>query len=125
MLPHADGVEHDDSVGYAAPSVELGVDPIDPDDPLVGELVARGANVATWYWRRPEETVETVIDGWLYTDGVDVDQASVIDRVSRSLSDFKVPQYLIVVDEPLPRNPGGKLLKGKLRDKARWGPPLR
>ncbi|MGN0094869.1 MAG: class I adenylate-forming enzyme family protein [Corynebacterium sp.] len=192
MLPHADGVEHADSVGYAAPSVELGVDPIDPDDPLVGELVARGANVATWYWRRPEETVETVIDGWLhtgdivrvdeagrvyiidrakdiinrggenissievesaltalqevvdaaviavpddvmgekvgailYTDGVDIDQASVIDRVSRSLSDFKVPQYLIVVDEPLPRNPGGKLLKGKLRDEARWGPPLR
>lgn len=192
MLPHVDGVEHADSVGYAAPSVELGVDPIDPDEPLVGELVARGANVATWYWQRPEATAETVIDGWLHTgdvvrvdeagrvhiidrvkdiinrggenissieveaaltalpevvdaaviavpddvmgekvgailyaDGTEVDQASVIARVAQGLSDYKVPQYLVVVDEPLPRNAGGKLLKGRLREETRWGPPLR
>ena len=27
------------------------------------------------------------------------------------LADFKVPQYVVVRSEPLPRNPGGKVLK--------------
>jgi acyl-CoA synthetase (AMP-forming)/AMP-acid ligase II len=45
---------------------------------------------------------------------------------SRShLADFKVPQYVAVRKDPLPRNPGGKLLKGQLRDDTQWGAPLR
>ena len=28
------------------------------------------------------------------------------------LADFKVPQYVALRSEPLPRNPGGKVLKG-------------
>ena len=28
-------------------------------------------------------------------------------------------------DEPLPRNPGGKVLKAQLRDETEWGEPLR
>jgi hypothetical protein len=27
--------------------------------------------------------------------------------------------------EPLPRNPGGKLLKAQLREQVEWGAPLR
>ena len=41
------------------------------------------------------------------------------------LADFKVPQYVTVVDGALPRNAGGKLLKGKLREQVQWGDPLR
>jgi long-chain acyl-CoA synthetase len=41
------------------------------------------------------------------------------------LAGFKVPQYLAVRETPLPRNPGGKLLKGQLRDDTQWGAPLR
>ncbi|MBI4517834.1 MAG: long-chain-fatty-acid--CoA ligase [Deltaproteobacteria bacterium] len=33
----------------------------------VGELTARGANVMLGYWRRPEETRQTLRDGWLHT----------------------------------------------------------
>ena len=41
------------------------------------------------------------------------------------LADFKVPQYVAVRGEPLPRNPGGKVLKAQLRDETDWGKPLR
>jgi hypothetical protein len=30
-----------------------------------------------------------------------------------------------VREQPLPRNPGGKLLKAQLRDETDWGTPLR
>jgi acyl-CoA synthetase (AMP-forming)/AMP-acid ligase II len=36
------------------------------------------------------------------------------------LADFKVPQYVFVREEPLPRNPGGKILKPVLRESAQW-----
>ncbi len=39
------------------------------------------------------------------------------------LADFKVPQYVVVRDTPLPRNPGGKILKPQLRKETQWGPP--
>lgn len=41
------------------------------------------------------------------------------------LADFKVPQYLVVRSGPLPRNPGGKVLKPLLREQTEWGKPLR
>jgi acyl-CoA synthetase (AMP-forming)/AMP-acid ligase II len=40
------------------------------DDPALGELVVRGANVTSGYWQRPETTTETIIDGWLHTGDV-------------------------------------------------------
>jgi len=33
----------------------------------VGEVVARGALLMTGYWRLPEKTAETLVDGWLHT----------------------------------------------------------
>lgn len=33
----------------------------------VGEVVARGDLVMSGYWRLPEKTAETVVDGWLHT----------------------------------------------------------
>ena len=195
VLPDRDAVEHADSVGYAVPSVDLGVVPFGGDEPGVGELVARGANVTASYWNRPEATTSseaTFAGGWLHTgDVVRVDDAGrvhIIDRLKDiinrggekvssveveaallaapnvadacvlavpdevmgekvgavlfgdqgridvpavlehcrgQLADFKVPQYVSVVDEALPRNAGGKLLKGKLREQVHWGDPLR
>jgi acyl-CoA synthetase (AMP-forming)/AMP-acid ligase II len=39
------------------------------------------------------------------------------------LADFKVPQYLVVRSGPLPRNPGGKVLKPLLREQTERGKP--
>jgi acyl-CoA synthetase (AMP-forming)/AMP-acid ligase II len=191
VLPDNDAVEHADSVGYAVPSVDLGVIPFG-DDPAVGELVARGANVTAGYWDRPVATSAAFADGWLHTgDVVRVDDAgrvhiidrlkdiinrggenissveveavllaapniadacvlavpddvmgekvgavlfggeeqidvrAVLDHCRGQLADFKIPQYVTVVDGALPRNAGGKLLKGKLREQVQWGDPLR
>jgi long-chain acyl-CoA synthetase len=56
-------------------------------------------------------------------DAVDFD--AVITHVREQLADFKVPQYVALRTEPLPRNPGGKVLKAQLRDQTDWGDPLR
>jgi acyl-CoA synthetase (AMP-forming)/AMP-acid ligase II len=191
VLPDDDAIEHADSVGYAVPSVDLGIVSFG-DDPAVGELVVRGANVTAGYWSRPEATAATIVNGWLHTgDVVRVDDARrvhIVDRLKdiinrggenissveveaallgapgvadacvlavpdevmgekvgavlfggqqqidvpavlqycrQQLADFKIPQYVTVVSEALPRNAGGKLLKGKLREQVRWGDPLR
>lgn len=49
----------------------------------------------------------------------------VLAHVRERIADFKVPQYVVLRDEPLPRNPGGKVLKRQLREETEWGEPLR
>ncbi|MBW2030100.1 MAG: long-chain-fatty-acid--CoA ligase [Deltaproteobacteria bacterium] len=39
-----------------------------PDTP--GEEIARGDNIMKGYWRMPEETANTIIDGWLHTGDI-------------------------------------------------------
>jgi acyl-CoA synthetase (AMP-forming)/AMP-acid ligase II len=191
LLPDRDAVEHADSVGYAVPSVDLGVIP-SGDDPAVGELVARGANLTAGYWNRPQANEATIVDGWLHTGDVvrvddagrvhivdrlkdiinrggenvssveveaallaapdvadacvlavadevmgekvgavlfggeaQIDVSAVLEHCRGQLADYKVPQYVTVVSEALPRNAGGKLLKARLRDEVQWGDPLR
>jgi acyl-CoA synthetase (AMP-forming)/AMP-acid ligase II len=55
----------------------------------------------------------------------ELDTAAIIAHTRERIADFKVPQYLAVRSEPLPRNPGGKVLKAQLRDETEWGEPLR
>jgi acyl-CoA synthetase (AMP-forming)/AMP-acid ligase II len=54
------------------------------------------------------------------TPGQQLDQAAVLAYARDHLADFKVPQFLSVRAEPLPRNPGGKVLKPKLRSETTW-----
>ncbi len=56
-------------------------------------------------------------------DGVDVE--AVLAHARERVADFKIPQYVAIRGEPLPRNPGGKVLKAQLRDETDWGEPLR
>ncbi len=57
--------------------------------------------------------------------GVRLDIAAVLAHCRSHLADFKVPQYVAIRDAPLPRNPGGKLMKKQLREQTEWGEQLR
>ncbi|AXG12754.1 long-chain-fatty-acid--CoA ligase [Intrasporangium calvum] len=79
------------AVGVPFPSTEIRV--VDPERPTVdrspgerGELLLRGPQVFSGYWRKPEETALSLLDGgWLRTgDIVEVDGdgfVSVVDRI--------------------------------------------
>jgi long-chain acyl-CoA synthetase len=57
-------------------------EPVRPGE--VGEVIARGPNVMLGYWKRPEETAQTLRDGWLHTgDMAMVDDAGYIFLVDR------------------------------------------
>jgi long-chain acyl-CoA synthetase len=57
--------------------------------------------------------------------GVVLDVDALLSYSRAHLADFKVPQYVSVREQPLPRNPSGKLLKKQLRDETSWGAPRR
>jgi long-chain acyl-CoA synthetase len=56
--------------------------------------------------------------------GANADAAEIMQFAKEHLADFKVPQYLVLRSETLPRNPGGKILKKQLREKLEWGKQL-
>lgn len=181
-----------ETVGFAAPVVELDIDDVDPNSE-VGELLIRGQNVVAGYWNKPEQTKETFVDGWLRTGDlarIDADGfVQIVDRMKdmvnrggenvysvevenalakhpdifevavvgvpdammgekvgaiivaqpdahpdaaairawarEQIADFKVPQYITIRPDPLPRNPGGKVLKAELRKQTEWGEEIR
>jgi len=57
--------------------------------------------------------------------GEQVDVRAIADYARARLADFKVPQYVALREDPLPRNPSGKVLKSRLREETAWGKPLR
>jgi len=57
--------------------------------------------------------------------GVSLDVPAVLGYLGEHIADFKVPQYVAVSGTPLPRNPGGKLLKRRLREDVDWGAAFR
>ena len=59
------------------------------------------------------------------TPGTTLDSEAFMEYARGNLADFKVPQYLAVRPELLPRNPGGKVLKPLLRKETEWGKPIR
>jgi long-chain acyl-CoA synthetase len=54
-----------------------------------------------------------------------VDPHELTSFVREHLADFKVPEYVAVRDEALPRNPGGKILKPALRENTDWQGPFK
>jgi acyl-CoA synthetase (AMP-forming)/AMP-acid ligase II len=191
-LPHEWAAEHADSIGFAAPVVDVELADVDPASG-VGELLIRGPHVVAGYWGKPEQTAQTFVDGWLHSgDLARIDDEGLVHLVDRKkdminrggenvycvevenvlaahpavgevavvgvpdevlgekvgavvvlrpgsaldpldlarfasdqLADFKVPQYVALRPDPLPRNAGGKVLKPVLREQTSWGAPLR
>ena len=57
--------------------------------------------------------------------GTELTGRELADFARGILADFKVPQYVAVRPDPLPRNAGGKVLKPEVRASTTWGPALR
>jgi long-chain acyl-CoA synthetase len=176
------------SIGWATPCNEIiVVDDQGLELPVneMGELWFKGPAVCQGYWNKPQQTRETITDGWLHTgdvgkvdeDGylylmdrkkdmiirggeniycIEVENAlyshpkvleaavvGVPDRIFgeqvkavlvlkpgesatveeirqfcfQHLADYKVPKFVTFM-EALPRNPGGKVVKAKLREEG-------
>ena len=76
------------SVGQPVPVVEIEiVDENNVEVPrgVAGEVKVRGPNAMTGYWKKPEQTAETLRDGWVHTgDGGYMDEDGfvyIVDRV--------------------------------------------
>lgn len=54
-----------------------------------------------------------------------LDPTDLLDFAGTRLADFKVPQYVALRADPLPRNPGGKVLKANLRKETEWKSEVR
>ncbi|WP_106850079.1 class I adenylate-forming enzyme family protein [Blastococcus sp. Marseille-P5729] len=191
VLPDQFAADHADTVGFAMPVVDLAIDL--PDESGVGELLARGPNITTGYWNKPDATLDAFDGDWLHTGdlaridddgfvrivdrakdminrggenvycvevenalaaipgvaesaviavpdevmgekvgavvvpapGAELDPKDIVRQLEGALADFKIPQFIHIAGEPLPRNPGGKVLKPGLRKQTQWGAPLR
>jgi long-chain acyl-CoA synthetase len=70
---HPDRERKPGSIGTPVEGVEMKIVDDDGQDVAqgeVGEIVIRGHNVMKGYWNRPEDTEETVRDGWLHTGDI-------------------------------------------------------
>lgn len=69
----------------------------------------------------PDEVMGEKVGAVIVTmPGQSLDVGAVLDHLRGRLADFKVPQYIAVQEELLPRNPGGKVLKAQLRNLGGW-----
>ena len=106
FLPHEWAAEHADSVGFAAPVVDLALDePVDG----VGELLVRGPNVVGGYWNKPDATAATFVDGWLHTGDlarVDDGLVRVVDRAKDMINRGGENVYCVEVENALAGAPG-------------------
>jgi acyl-CoA synthetase (AMP-forming)/AMP-acid ligase II len=55
--------------------------------------------------------------------GMSVDPRAVVGYARENLADYKVPQFIAIRPDPLPRNANGKVLKAPLRELP-FGPPV-
>jgi len=52
--------------------------------------------------------------------GTNPDPCEIVEFTRELIADFKVPQFISIRTTPLPRNPGGKILKPALRKETDW-----
>jgi acyl-CoA synthetase (AMP-forming)/AMP-acid ligase II len=97
-----------ETVGFAAPVVEVDLDEVDADTG-VGELLIRGQNIVSGYWNKPEQTAETFVDNWLHTgDLARVDEdgfVQIVDRKKDMVNRGGENVYCVEVENALVQHP--------------------
>ncbi|MEN3333248.1 MAG: long-chain acyl-CoA synthetase [Blastocatellia bacterium] len=108
FLPHEYAHLRPETVGFAAPVVDLYLFEPDPQSGI-GELLIRGANVVKGYWNKPEATAETFVDGWLHTGDMaklDADGfVQIVDRKKDMICRGGENVYCVEVENALSAHP--------------------
>jgi long-chain acyl-CoA synthetase len=108
FLPHEHAESRPETVGFAAPVVDLEI--ADADSEGAGELLIRGPNVCAGYWGKPEQTAETFVDGWLHTGDIariDSDGfVQIVDRKKDMINRGGENVYSVEVENALAACPG-------------------
>ena len=67
IISYADWKDHRaTSCGTAVPRMEIRIDSPNPQE-VVGEILVKGMNVMQGYYKNPEATAATLVDGWYHT----------------------------------------------------------
>lgn len=108
FLPHEYAHSRPESVGFAAPVVDLAL--FEPDPATgAGELLVRGPNVVKGYWNKPEATAEAFVDGWLHTgDMARMDEdgfVQIVDRKKDMICRGGENVYCVEVENALAAHP--------------------
>jgi len=111
FLPDEWAYTHAESVGFAAPTVDLALDHVPGRDASgVGELLIRGANVVGGYWQRPDATEAAFRDGWLRTGDLaridDEGRVYLVDRIKDMINRGGENVYSVEVENVLAAAPG-------------------
>ncbi len=97
-----------ETVGFAAPVVELDLADVDPVSG-VGELLLRGQNVVHGYWNAPEQSAGAFAGGWLHTGDlalVDADGfVQIVDRKKDMVNRGGENVYCVEVENALVQHP--------------------
>jgi acyl-CoA synthetase (AMP-forming)/AMP-acid ligase II len=108
FLPHEYAHSRPDSVGFAAPVVDLKLFEMDAETGA-GELLVRGPNVVKGYWNKPEATAQTFVDGWLHTGDlarIDADGfVQIVDRKKDMINRGGENVYCVEVESALAAHP--------------------
>ncbi|MCW2717883.1 class I adenylate-forming enzyme family protein [Pseudonocardia sp.] len=189
-LDHADTLAHSDAVGTAVAATELRLDGPEAASGT-GELLVRGPQLMSGYWRNAQASAKALDGGWLRTGdlvridaegrvrmldrrtdminrggenaysvevetalsgypgvaeiavvgvpdprlghkvgavvvprpGATIDVGGIVAYGRRRLAAFKIPEYVAVRPDPLPRNAAGKVDKPTLRSGTTWAAP--
>ena len=107
FLPHQYAHARPETVGFAAPVVDL--DLFEPDSTGVGELLVRGPNVVKGYWNKPQATATTFVNGWLHTgDLARLDSegfVQIVDRKKDMVNRGGENVYCVEVENALAAHP--------------------
>jgi acyl-CoA synthetase (AMP-forming)/AMP-acid ligase II len=106
FLPHEFARLRPETVGFAAPVVDLKLSGVSGD---VGELLIRGPNIVKGYWQKPEATAETFVDGWLHSgDLARIDSegfVQIVDRKKDMVNRGGENVYCVEVENALAAHP--------------------
>ena len=107
FLPHEYAQVRPESVGFAAPVVDLKLDGATSES--VGELLIRGPNIVKGYWNKPAATQETFVGGWLHTGDLaridDQGFVQIVDRMKDMVNRGGENVYCVEVENALAAHP--------------------